>query len=252
MEGRAGRSMLCRSCVYASNRAAGSACGICRRGVLVEVVYRQNTGPCVRSYQCRHMAACHHADVRLGCLCALQWAVFERRRRNLDTAEQCFLRALALAPGNPHIWYAYATMKWKAGDLAGARAIFQQASTMCPRNAPLWMECALMEWEAGDLEAAVRLFEQGSKVPRSYQHPPLYDAWARLEAEMGHEARAQELEQRYQQVEREKTGRVAAAAAAGEANAAGAAAAAAAAAGAQAAGAQAAGAASGARTRART
>ena len=41
-----------------------------------------------------------------------------------------------------------------------------------------------MEWVAvQDLPRARELFHQGSRVPRPYQHPPLYEAWARMEAE---------------------------------------------------------------------
>jgi hypothetical protein len=50
-----------------------------------------------------------------------------------------------------------------------------------------------MEWAQGDLEAARRLFSSGAEVPRAYQHPPLYEAWSRMEAEAGNEQRAQAL-----------------------------------------------------------
>jgi hypothetical protein len=62
------------------------------------------------------------------------------------------------------------------------------------------MEWAILEWEQGDLLLARELFSQGSRVPRSYQHPPLYMAWAQREREAGEEGRAKELEEMYEQL----------------------------------------------------
>ena len=62
-----------------------------------------------------------------------------------------------------------------------------------------------MEWSsAKDLTMARSLFERGSGVPRSYQHPPLYEAWGRMEVEAGDEARCMELVGMGQAVEQEK------------------------------------------------
>lgn len=65
------------------------------------------------------------------------------------------------------------------------------------------MEYALMLWEAGDMEGARRLFERGSGVPRSHQHPPLYDAWARLEYEAGNVERSEQLQSVYHEAMRQ-------------------------------------------------
>ncbi len=43
------------------------------------------------------------------------------------------------------------------------------------------------------MEAARQLFLQGASVPLGNQHPPLYEAWSRLEAEAGDSGRAEEL-----------------------------------------------------------
>ena len=50
-----------------------------------------------------------------------------------------------------------------------------------------------MEKSQGDLAAARRLFTTGTEVPAAYQHPPLYEAWARMEEEAGDAERAREL-----------------------------------------------------------
>jgi pre-mRNA-processing factor 6 len=56
------------------------------------------------------------------------------------------------------------------------------------------MEWAMLEWdEAGNVDRARQLFQAGAGVPPSYQHPPLYQAWAEREAAAGEEERAQEL-----------------------------------------------------------
>jgi pre-mRNA-processing factor 6 len=56
------------------------------------------------------------------------------------------------------------------------------------------MEWAMLEWdEAGNLDRARQLFQAGAGVPPSYQHPPLYQAWAEREAAAGEEERAQKL-----------------------------------------------------------
>uniref|UniRef100_A0A7S0WPT8 Suppressor of forked domain-containing protein n=1 Tax=Chlamydomonas leiostraca TaxID=1034604 RepID=A0A7S0WPT8_9CHLO len=117
----------------------------------------------------------------------LAWAVFERRRGRIEAAERAFQCGVEVAPGNPHMWYAYGSMVWKVkGDLGAARAIFHQATRRCPRAAPLWMEWALMEWRgAGDRAVAAGLFQQGANVPPAYQHAPLYEAWAQMEGELG-------------------------------------------------------------------
>lgn len=52
----------------------------------------------------------------------------------------------------------------------------------------------MLEWdEAGNLHRARQLFQAGASVPASYQHPPLYQAWAEREAAAGQEQRAQQL-----------------------------------------------------------
>lgn len=123
----------------------------------------------------------------------LAWAVFEKRRRNFQLAELCFKKGIKVAPHNPHLWYAYVVMLWSSGALDAARKVFESACRHCPRNAPLWMEWALFEWEQGSTQRARELFEEGSKVPASYQHPPMYDAWARLEEELGNHMEAERL-----------------------------------------------------------
>eukprot|EP00882_Tetradesmus_deserticola_P021804 GHRQ01023606.1.p1 GENE.GHRQ01023606.1~~GHRQ01023606.1.p1 ORF type:complete len:108 (+),score=20.43 GHRQ01023606.1:360-683(+) len=81
-------------------------------------------------------------------------------------------------------------------DFRAARRLYEQATTYCPRNAPLWMEWAMLEWDAaGNAGRARQLFQAGAEVPPSYQHPPLYQAWAEREAASGDVARAQQLTQ---------------------------------------------------------
>lgn len=55
-----------------------------------------------------------------------------------------------------------------------------------------------MLWNAGEQAAARALFARGAAVPRSYQHPPLYDAWSRCETEAGDLERAGQLRLTYQ------------------------------------------------------
>lgn len=52
-----------------------------------------------------------------------------------------------------------------------------------------------MEAAVGSTSRARQLFAQGAQVPDAYQHPPLYEAWARMEADAGNTARAAELVQ---------------------------------------------------------
>ena len=69
------------------------------------------------------------------------------------------------------------------------------------RNAPLWLEWAMMEWDAaGRHDRARELFGRGASVPVSYQHPPLYQAWAEREAAVGNLAAAAQLRQRFREV----------------------------------------------------
>lgn len=59
----------------------------------------------------------------------------------------------------------------------------------------------MMEWDAaGHTDRARELFSRGASVPASYQHPPLYQAWAEREAAAGNAAGAEELQQRFRQV----------------------------------------------------
>lgn len=52
----------------------------------------------------------------------------------------------------------------------------------------------MLEWDkAGNLKRARQLFAAGADVPPSYQHPPLYQAWAQREIEAGNEDAAQRL-----------------------------------------------------------
>jgi hypothetical protein len=39
----------------------------------------------------------------------LGWAVFERRQRNFEAAERCFVRGTQVAPGYPYLWCDTAT-----------------------------------------------------------------------------------------------------------------------------------------------
>jgi hypothetical protein len=56
----------------------------------------------------------------------------------------------------------------------------------------------MMEWDAaGDPGRARELFTQGASVPLSYQHPPLYQAWAEREEGVGNAQGAAELRQRF-------------------------------------------------------
>lgn len=53
----------------------------------------------------------------------------------------------------------------------------------------------MLEWdEAGKPDRARQLFQAGADVPPSYQHPPLYQAWAQREAASGHPDVAARLE----------------------------------------------------------
>jgi pre-mRNA-processing factor 6 len=52
----------------------------------------------------------------------------------------------------------------------------------------------MLEWdEAGNADRARQLFQAGASVAPSYQHPPLYQAWAEREAAVGEHERAQQL-----------------------------------------------------------
>jgi hypothetical protein len=63
------------------------------------------------------------------------------------------------------------------------------------------MEWAMMEWDAaGSTERARQLFGRGASVPLSYQHPPLYQAWAEREAAAGNTTAAEELRGRFREV----------------------------------------------------
>eukprot|EP00775_Hariotina_reticulata_P007017 gene7017-7231_t len=137
-------------------------------------------------------------------------AVLERRRRDYAAAARCFQRGTACAPHNPHIWYTWADMTWKdLRDPNAARRLYEQATTCCPRNAPLWMEWAMLEWDvAGNQERARQLFQRGASVPVSYQHPPLYQAWAEREQAAGNTGRAALLTERSYQVAKAVQGRL--------------------------------------------
>jgi hypothetical protein len=65
----------------------------------------------------------------------------------------------------------------------------------------LWMEWAMLEWDAaGSSDRARELFSRGASVPHSYQHPPLYQAWAEREAAVGNQQAADQLRQRFREV----------------------------------------------------
>lgn len=65
----------------------------------------------------------------------------------------------------------------------------------------MWMEWAMLEWdEARNPDRARQLFQAGADVPASYQHPPLYQAWAQREAAAGNDETAQQLTARSYQV----------------------------------------------------
>lgn len=52
----------------------------------------------------------------------------------------------------------------------------------------------MLEWdEARNIDRARQLFQAGADVPASYQHPPLYQAWAQREAAVGNAGQAQQL-----------------------------------------------------------
>lgn len=56
----------------------------------------------------------------------------------------------------------------------------------------------MMEWDAAESHGRAReLFMQGASVPLSYQHPPLYQAWAEREEAVGNAQGAAELRQRF-------------------------------------------------------
>lgn len=58
-----------------------------------------------------------------------------------------------------------------------------------------------MEWDAaGSSDRARELFSRGASVPPSYQHPPLYQAWAEREAAVGNQQAADQLRQRFREV----------------------------------------------------
>lgn len=77
------------------------------------------------------------------------------------------------------------------------------------RNAPLWMEWAMLEWDvAGNQGRARQLFQRGASVPVSYQHPPLYQAWAEREQAAGNTERAALLTERSYQVAKAVQGRL--------------------------------------------
>lgn len=59
----------------------------------------------------------------------------------------------------------------------------------------------MMEWDAaGSSDRARELFSKGASVPPSYQHPPLYQAWAEREAAWGNTQAAEQLQQRFREV----------------------------------------------------
>jgi cation diffusion facilitator CzcD-associated flavoprotein CzcO len=63
------------------------------------------------------------------------------------------------------------------------------------------MEWAMMEWDAASShDRARQLFGRGASVPLSYQHPPLYQAWAEREADVGNDQAAEELRGRFREV----------------------------------------------------
>jgi hypothetical protein len=120
----------------------------------------------------------------------LAGAVLERRRRREGRAARWFERGVAVAPGNPHLWYAYATMVARAaaarrGDLreeeeeeeerqqqqapeAYAVALPPPPTTPTPTDPSRW-----------DAQAARRLFERAtSACPRN---APLWMEWALFE-----------------------------------------------------------------------
>jgi hypothetical protein len=60
-----------------------------------------------------------------------------------------------------------------------------------PRAAPLWLERGLFEVAEGNVVAAREAFERGAAVTPPY--PPVFEAWAALEAAAGQEGRAEEI-----------------------------------------------------------
>lgn len=92
-------------------------------------------------------------------------------------------------------------MSYHIGALS--RALVTWSATLLHlrcRYAALWMQLGLMEWKLGDHDTAHGLFERGAAVPDSYQHAPLYEAWADLCDSQGDGQRASELRAQAQRV----------------------------------------------------
>lgn len=59
----------------------------------------------------------------------------------------------------------------------------------------------MMEWDAASSpDRARQLFGRGASVPLSYQHPPLYQAWAEREAAAGNQTGAEDLREHFREV----------------------------------------------------
>ena len=132
----------------------------------------------------------------------LQWGQFERRVAGAAAARSRFASGLratsATRDGEPRqfLYQAWATMEASEGEVETARDLFSRGVREHPNAAPLWLEFGLFEaygagGEGGDPDAARVAFERGAAVAPPY--PPVYEAWADLEASVGDEVRAKEI-----------------------------------------------------------
>jgi len=143
-------------------------------------------------YAAELFARAAHADPRDG-RTWLGAALLARRREFYDEAEILFERASYTLSGD-YTYHSWGTLRKGRKDLDGAREIFSRGLLLFPDSGALLLEQALLEAQCGHVDEARSFFQRGANLRKP--HEPLLTAWATFEADLGCSDNARMAEQK--------------------------------------------------------
>lgn len=105
------------------------------------------------------------------------------------------VQSLKIMPKNYHVWYLYCETAMQGKPPPECRALFERAIEHAPRSPQLHLMRATLEWKAGNTAAARAFFEAGAQHARGSPlfYGPLFEAWSQFEDAAGEALRASEL-----------------------------------------------------------